>query len=101
MDGGVTQAETDVRQLIREYVKTSSYELNPDTEKVDKIIKSLARRKLKHGHQYCPCRMISGNEEVDAKIICPCEYHIEEIKQDDICNCDLFVSSNYKSVPAI
>jgi ferredoxin-thioredoxin reductase catalytic subunit len=101
VDDGVAQTERDVRQLIGKYIETSPYKLNPDTEKVDKIIKSLAKRKLKHGHQYCPCRMISGNEEMDAKIICPCEYHIEEIRQDDICNCDLFVSSNYKPVPAI
>ncbi len=101
MDDGVIQVEADVRQLIEKYVKASPYELNPDTKKVDKIIKNLARRKLKYGHQYCPCRMISGNEEMDAKIICPCEYHTEEIRQNDICSCDLFVSPNYKPVPAI
>ncbi len=97
MDNGLIQAEADVRKLIEEYVETSSYELNPDSKKADKVIKSLAKRKLKYGYQYCPCRMISENKEIDDKMICPCEYHIEEIRQDGICCCDLFVSTNYKS----
>ncbi|MFQ5965375.1 MAG: ferredoxin-thioredoxin reductase catalytic domain-containing protein [Candidatus Scalinduaceae bacterium] len=101
MGDGINQAEEDIRKSIEQYVDDGPYELNPDQKKVDKVIRSLAKRKLKYGYQYCPCRMISGDKEIDAKTICPCEYHIEEIKQDDICCCDLFVSPNYKTAPAI
>ena len=89
--------ESEVRQLIEKYVETSPYELNPDPAKVDKIIKSLAKRKLKYGYQYCPCRMVSGNDELDRKMVCPCDYHVEEIEKDGICSCDLFVSPDYKN----
>lgn len=98
MSNEIIKAEKDIRKLVENYVKTGPFELNPDSKKVDKVIKGLATRKVKYGHQYCPCRMMSGNKEIDAKIICPCEYHTEEIKQDGICSCDLFVSQDYKSV---
>ncbi len=101
MADGAIQIEALIRKSIEEYVETSPFELNPDSNKVDKVIRSLAKRKLKYGHQYCPCRMMSGEREIDAKIICPCEYHTEEIKQEGICSCDLFVSQDYKSVSAI
>ncbi len=94
----LARTETEIRHQMERYIETGPYELNPDSKKVDKVIKSLAKRKLKDGHQYCPCRMLSGNDEIDSKIVCPCEYHVEEIEKDDICSCDFFVSPNYKSI---
>lgn len=49
MDDGIVQLETDARKLVEDYAATSSYELNPDSKHVDKIIKALAKRKLKNG----------------------------------------------------
>ncbi len=73
MEDVLVQLEADARNLVEDYACSSSYELNPDSKHVDKIIKSLAKRKLKNGFFYCPCRMLSDNKEIDAKIICPCE----------------------------
>ncbi len=101
MDDRLEKLETDARKLVEDYVATSTYELNPNSQHVNKIIKSLAKKKLKKGFFYCPCRMLSDNKEIDAKIICPCEYHKEEIEKDGICSCDLFVSPDYKPVSAI
>ncbi len=101
MEDGLAQLEADARKLVEDYAESSQYELNPNTKHVDKIIKSLAKRKLKNSYFYCPCRMLSDNKEIDAKIICPCEYHHEEIKKDGICSCDLFVSSDYKPVSSV
>lgn len=95
MDNQEIQAETDARQLVNDYVETSPFKLNLDTIHVDKIVKSLAKKKIKFGEYYCPCRMMTKNKEMDAKIICPCVYHVEEIEKDGICSCDLFVSENY------
>ncbi len=96
MDNQLSQIETEVRKIIEDYAETGPYALNPNRKQVEKVIKGLAKRKLKHGEHYCPCRMISENREIDDKIICPCEYHIEEIKDDGICSCDLFVSQDYQ-----
>ncbi len=97
----MVQLETDARELVEGYVASSPYKLNPNSTHVDKIIKSLAKKKLKQGFFYCPCRMLSDNKEVDAKIICPCEYHKEEIEKDGICSCDLFVSADYKPTSTV
>jgi ferredoxin-thioredoxin reductase catalytic chain len=101
MDDKLLQLEADARKLVEDYAESSPYEMNPNTKHVDKIIKSLTKRKLKNGFFYCPCRMLSDNKEVDDKIICPCEYHHEEIKKDGICSCDLFVSPDYKPVSSV
>ena len=100
MDDELVQLEADARKLVDDYVVTAPYKLNPDSNHVGKIVKSLAKRKLKNGFFYCPCRMLSDDKEIDAKIICPCEYHKEEIEKDDVCCCDLFVSPDYKPVSA-
>ncbi len=101
MDDKLVQFETDARELVEDYAANSPYKLNPNTTHVDKMIKSLAKKKLKKGFFYCPCRMLSDNKEVDAKIICPCEYHKEEIEKDGVCCCDLFVSPDYKPASAV
>lgn len=101
MNDGLVQLEADARKLVEDYAATGHYKLNPDSKHVDKIIKALAKRKLKNGFFYCPCRMLSENKEMDAKIICPCEYHVKEIEKDGICSCDLFVSPSYKPASVI
>lgn len=101
MDGELSHIEADIRKLVEGYAEAGPYELNPDTKHVDKVIKGLAKRKLKYGQHYCPCRMVSENRETDDKIICPCEYHIEEIRQHGICSCDLFVRQDYQFISAV
>ncbi len=101
MDDKLVQFETDARELVEDYVVNSPYKLNPNSTHVDKMIKSLAKKKLKKGFFYCPCRMLSDNKEIDDKIICPCEYHHEEIKKDGVCSCDLFVAPDYKPVSSV
>ena len=101
MDDKLGEFEADARKLVEDYVAASPYELNPNSKHVDKIIKSLAKKKLKKGSFYCPCRMLSDDKETDAKIICPCEYHKEEIEKDGICSCDLFVGPDYKPASTV
>ena len=101
MDDRLEKLEADARKLVEDYVATSPYELNPNSKHVDKIIKSLAKKKRNKGFFYCPCRMLSDDKETDAKIICPCEYHKEEIEKDGVCCCDLFVSPDYKPASTV
>lgn len=100
LNNEIVQLEIDARKLVEGYAASSPYKLNPDSKHVEKIIKALAKKKLKNGFFYCPCRMLSENRELDAKIVCPCDYHVEEIERDGLCSCDLFVSPGYKPVSA-
>lgn len=90
-----TKIANEIRAHLQNFIEHSQYRFNPDSAAVEIIIKGLTMRKIKTGYAYCPCRVVTGNIEEDAKIICPCVYHEEEIKKHDICHCGLFVSKDY------
>ena len=84
----------EVEKLIKEYdkyAKENGFQLNPDFKIVKNIVKALIEREKKFGKRYCPCRRITGDKKKDEKIICPCIYHKEEIKNQGHCLCNLFV----------
>jgi len=74
-----------------QYAKSQDIRLNPDSKVVEMIMKGLEANQKKHGARYCPCRIITGNKQEDRKIICPCAYHKDELKQMGHCHCNLFV----------
>ena len=69
--------------------------LNPD----DQVLRDLAvtqEKYLKAGKQaYCPCRILTGNEAADQKIICPCYFYMGEIEIQGSCHCSLFVTPKW------
>ena len=84
----------EVEKLIKEYeeyAEKNGFKLNPNREVVERIVKGLLEREKKLGKRYCPCRRVTGNQEEDKKIICPCVYHKEEIAKLGHCLCGLFV----------
>jgi len=85
--------ETIIREKLEGFVKNKPFILNPDEKTVAKVIKGLVARNKKYGFEYCPCRIVSGDKEKDANIICPCVYHEDEVKCDGKCHCVLFVAS--------
>ena len=72
------------------YAKSNGFSINSDQKMFGAVISGLARNEKEKGHAYCPCRAITGNEEEDKKIICPCIYHLQEIKDEGHCKCRLF-----------
>jgi ferredoxin-thioredoxin reductase catalytic chain len=85
---------TTSNQLIEEYeeyAKKKDFILNPNSKFVEVIINGLIKNEIEKGERYCPCRRITGNKEEDKKIICPCVYHEDEIKELGKCHCMLFM----------
>jgi thioredoxin len=83
-----------VERLIKEYedyAKEKGIKLNPNREVVERIVKGLLSNEEKYGKRYCPCRRVSGNQVEDAKNICPCTYHLQELEKFGHCLCGLFV----------
>jgi len=72
------------------YAKENGFRLNPDQTSVERVVNGLLANEIKHGQRYCPCRRLTGNPEEDAKKICPCAYHQEELTRDGKCYCGLF-----------
>ncbi len=79
------------RKELEDYAKSQGFKLNPNEKIVDFVIKGLQKNKKEKGEFYCPCRIVSGNKEEDMKIICPCVFHLAEIKEQGHCKCNLFV----------
>ena len=73
------------------YAKKNGFNLNPDKEIVERIMRGLLENEKTHGQKYCPCRRVTGNQEVDSKNICPCYYHREELEKYGNCLCGLFI----------
>jgi len=86
--------EQELQELIEfyeKYAKENGFLLNPNRKIVEGIIKGLFLNEEKHGAKYCPCRRVSGNKGEDAKKICPCFFHKDEIANDGHCFCNLFI----------
>lgn len=86
-----------IRAQVQEHCQKTGYRFNPDRQAVSMLITALARRALRFGEPYCPCRVMTGDPEQDKDIICPCIYHQEEIATDGICHCLLFCSPEYEA----
>ena len=83
----------NVMKEIKAHAESNGIRVNPDPKFVDAIVTGLLKNEERHGpgKRYCPCRPVTGNEEQDKKIICPCAFHMDEIKSNGRCHCGLFV----------
>jgi len=77
----------------RAYADSAGFRLNPDKKNVAWVIKGLIANRKKYGAYYCPCRIKHTKKE-----ICPCYYHIKELKDIGRCLCGLFVKKIKKEV---
>jgi ferredoxin-thioredoxin reductase catalytic subunit len=83
--------EEELRGWLEGYAKSKGFGLNPDQEIVSSVIKGLIENEKRFGFRYCPCRVLSGDLEKDRALICPCSYHLEELRKWGHCLCKLFV----------
>ena len=82
-----------IEEIIKnysEYSRKNGFQLNPNRKIVERVVNGLLENEKKKGKKYCPCRILSGNQEEDSKKICPCVYHKEEIAKNGKCYCGLF-----------
>jgi ferredoxin-thioredoxin reductase catalytic chain len=84
------ELEQKILSWAKKYAEQKKWNLNTDDTQLAAVIRGLARNQTRHGERYCPCRVRSGDPEIDREIICPCIYHEEEIGSDGHCHCNLF-----------
>ncbi len=80
--------------ILKRHADKQGFRLNPNRDIVNKIILGLLENEKKFGYRYCPCRAITGDRLQDARIICPCAYHKDEVKTMGQCGCGLFVAKS-------
>ena len=85
--------------------KTYGYYLTPQPDLLQMFIEGLKTNEDRYGYPSCPCRLATGNLEIDRDIICPCDYRDPDVAQYGACYCRLYVnkavyeSKNLPEVP--
>jgi ferredoxin-thioredoxin reductase catalytic chain len=94
-----------VRKRAEADAKTYGYYLTPQPDLLQMFIEGLKTNEDRYGYASCPCRLATGNFEVDRDIICPCDYRDPDVAQYGACYCRLYVnkavfeSQNLPEVP--
>lgn len=80
------RAETDA--------KTYGYYLTPQQELLQMLLEGLKTNEERYGYPSCPCRLATGNIELDRDIICPCDYRDPDVAEYGACYCRLYVNKS-------
>ncbi len=75
---------------LKKYAEAKNLAFNPDKEQLEAVFDKIYKNLTEHDYQYCPCRARTGNLQEDAKSICPCIYHLDEVEQQGNCLCRLY-----------
>ena len=85
--------------------KTYGYYLTPQPDLLQMFLEGLKTNEDRYGYPSCPCRLATGNFEIDRDIICPCDYRDPDVAEFGACYCRLYVnkavfdSQNLPDVP--
>ncbi|MBD3254035.1 MAG: ferredoxin:thioredoxin reductase [Candidatus Lokiarchaeota archaeon] len=89
----------ETKEGMLEYCKTicekNNYILNKDQQTLDDLIEGLVDNKKNYGYQSCPCRLASGNRELDRDLICPCVYAPADVEEYGACYCNLYMRPDF------
>ena len=87
-------------QLLKvweKFTENNDFQLNPDKDHVDFIVKGVLANEEKYGLKLCPCRLRDGSRERDLELICPCNFKTHDTwlnpmgGRGAMCWCGLFV----------
>jgi ferredoxin-thioredoxin reductase catalytic chain len=81
--------------------KTYGLHLIPDPDLLQGFLEGLKTNEERYGYPLCPCRLASGNLDIDRDIICPCDYRDPDVAEYGACYCRLYVNNDVyeKKVP--
>jgi ferredoxin-thioredoxin reductase catalytic subunit len=87
-----TTHESEYTAILNEMASLADqkgYNLNPDEERVRKVIGLMTENFVNAGKYYCPCKQ-SHPLDPSKDVVCPCPACEEEIAKDGCCFCRLF-----------
>lgn len=82
---------TELRKWAEEVALERGVRVNSDERLVNTILMGLLKNEEKYGKRYCPCRVVTGDVEIDAPKVCPCAWMMEDVEKRGRCHCGLFV----------
>jgi ferredoxin-thioredoxin reductase catalytic subunit len=80
-----------VRKRAENDAKNYGYYLTPDQQLLKDLLEGLVKNIERYGYGSCPCRLASGNFELDRDILCPCDYRDPDVTEFGYCYCALYV----------
>ena len=80
-----------VRRRAESDARSRGYHLNPDENFLKDLLEGLKKNEERYGYPSCPCRLGSGDFELDRDIICPCDYRDPDVEEFGNCYCGLYV----------
>jgi ferredoxin-thioredoxin reductase catalytic subunit/rubredoxin len=80
-----------IRQRAESDAKTYGCFLNPDPAFLNDLLEGLRKNEERYGYPACPCRIATGQLELDRDIICPCDYRDPDVAEFGTCYCALYV----------
>jgi len=86
------------QELFEKYSKeiaAQGIELNPDQDFTFDLLAGILKNRERYGADYCPCRLVTGNKDIDREIICPCVYRDDDIEDFGQCFCALYVNQEW------
>jgi ferredoxin-thioredoxin reductase catalytic subunit len=83
-----------VKQRAEADAKTYGYYLNPDPSFLQDLLDGLKKNEERYGYPSCPCRVASGNLELDRDIVCPCDYRDPDVAEYGACYCALYLKQD-------
>jgi ferredoxin-thioredoxin reductase catalytic chain len=88
--------ETDqMYERLKRVNEPRGYFFNRDERQTRQLIDGLLANRERYGYMCCPCRLASGDRELDRDIICPCAYRTPDVDQYGSCYCALYVSKEW------
>jgi ferredoxin-thioredoxin reductase catalytic subunit len=86
---------SEVEQLyetLKKAQEPKGFYFNKDRERVFELLEALLVNKGRYGYMACPCRLATGDRELDKDILCPCVYRGPDVEEYGSCYCNLYVS---------
>jgi ferredoxin-thioredoxin reductase catalytic subunit len=84
-----TDAYTKNLVRVKDIAAKKGYILNPDEERIKKVVGLMTMNHNSHAKYYCPCKQ-SHPLDPQKDITCPCPEMDTEIAKDGNCFCKLF-----------
>lgn len=92
--GGVINSKEEVIEAWKQFAgPNNEFKLVEDEEMFTGLAEGVLENLNNHGLKYCPCRLNSGDQVEDLKLICPCHFEIQRVwGENQRCWCGLFVA---------
>ncbi len=79
---------------MKKYIVQKNYALNPSWMMSTNLQIWVSEMEATFGQRFCPCFEPSSDATLNKKMMCPCEYIEDEIKEYGTCHCALFGSAD-------